>query len=193
MIVANSLRLRYATPLDNRLLADLGAETFADTFAPDNSLEDMAAYLAHSFSPQKQAQELADPASRFLIAELDEAVVGFARLHFGPAPDGVAGSRPMEISRIYARKAWIGKGIGARLMQACLDEAARENCDVVWLSVWQRNPRAIAFYRQWGFVEAGTLTFQLGADSQTDWLMVRPVRLDWAGPPMLEPGHRSGG
>jgi GNAT superfamily N-acetyltransferase len=187
MIAADSLRLRHATPLDNRLLADLGAETFSDTFGPDNSPENMAAYLTQSFSPEKQAQELADPASRFLIAELDGAVVGFARLHVGPAPDGVAAARPAEINRIYARQAWIGKGIGARLMQACLDEAARENCDVVWLSVWQRNPRAIAFYRQWGFVEAGTLTFQLGADAQTDWLMVRPVRRDPDAPPMPAP------
>jgi hypothetical protein len=29
--------------------------------------------------------------------------------------------------------------------------------DVVWLDIWERNPRAIIFYRKWGFVEAGPL------------------------------------
>jgi GNAT superfamily N-acetyltransferase len=135
----------------------------------------MAAYLAQSFGPEIQACELADPLSRFLIAERGAHVAGFAKLNFGPAPTAVAGRQPMEISRIYARKPWIGQGVGAALMQACLDEAARQGCDVVWLSVWQRNPRAIAFYQRWGFAQAGTAVFQLGADPQTDWLMARPV------------------
>jgi ribosomal protein S18 acetylase RimI-like enzyme len=172
---SDPLNIRYAGPADNLLLAEIGAETFSDTFAPDNTPEDMAAYLAQSFSPEIQARELADPLCRFLIAERGPHVVGFAKLHFGPAPAAVAGRQPLEISRIYARKPWLGQGVGAALMQACLDEAARQGCDAVWLSVWQRNPRAIAFYRRWGFTEVGTAVFQLGGDPQTDWLMVRPV------------------
>jgi len=172
---AEPLQIRAATAADNVLLAEIGAETFADTFAADNTPEDMAAYLAQSFSPELQARELADPLCRFLITERGPHVVGFAKLHFGPAPTAVSGLRPMEISRIYARQPWIGQGVGGALMQACLAEAAREGCDVVWLSVWQRNPRAIAFYQRWGFAQVGTAIFQLGADPQTDWLMARPV------------------
>ena len=172
----SELQLRYAGPEDNALLAELGRETFADTFAADNTPENMAAYLAQSFSPARQAQELADPNCRFMIAQLGDDIVGFTKIQFGPAPAAVGGRRPMEISRIYARKPWIGKGIGSRLMQACLDEAAHGGCDVVWLGVWQRNPRAIAFYRQWGFEVAGTATFQLGDDPQVDYLMTRSVQ-----------------
>jgi hypothetical protein len=36
------LRIRYATPADNILLAELGAATFTDSFAADNTPEDMA-------------------------------------------------------------------------------------------------------------------------------------------------------
>ena len=169
------LCIRYATASDNTLLAKVGAETFYDSFAADNTPGNMAAYLAASFSPEKQAQELADPASKFLIAEIEGAVVGYARLKFALAPSAVAGRTPMEIARFYARKAWIGKGIGARLMQACLSEAQRAGCDVVWLDVWERNSHAIAFYRKWGFVEVGTQVFQLGDDPQRDLLMARPV------------------
>jgi ribosomal protein S18 acetylase RimI-like enzyme len=60
-------------------------------------------------------------------------------------------------------------------MQACLDEAKQNHCDVIWLDVWERNPRAIAFYRKWGFVQVGTQTFQLGDDLQNDWIMARSV------------------
>jgi ribosomal protein S18 acetylase RimI-like enzyme len=43
----------------------------------------------------------------------------------------------------------------------------------MWLSVWQKNPRAIAFYQKWGFEIAGTATFTIGSDVQTDWIMGR--------------------
>lgn len=174
------LHIRYATILDNTLLAEVGAETFYDSFAAENTPENMAAYLAESFSPEKQARELADPASKFLIVEAEGLTVGYARLKFGPAPSVITGRRPMEIIRFYARKPWIGKGVGARLMQACLSEAKQAECEVVWLDVWERNSRAITFYRQWGFVEVGTQVFQLGDDPQHDLLMARAVSLDSA-------------
>jgi GNAT superfamily N-acetyltransferase len=136
----------------------------------------MAAYLAASFSPEKQAAELADPSSVFLIAEIESAAVGYARLKESPSSAGIIGLRPIEIVRFYARKEWIGWGVGATLMKACLDEAEKRSCDTIWLDVWEHNPRARAFYRKWGFVEVGTQMFQLGDDLQTDLLMQRPVK-----------------
>lgn len=167
------LDIRYATHSDSRLLAEVGAETFAATFAADNSAEDMAAYLSAAFSPEQQARELADPASRFLIVEAAGRTAGYAHVKFGDAPAAIEGRRPMEIARLYARQPWLGKGVGARLMEACLQEAGRAGCDVIWLGVWERNTRAIAFYRRWGFVEAGSHIFRLGDDLQRDLLMAR--------------------
>ena len=170
------ITIRYATAGDNRLLAELGARTFYDTFAADNTPENMTSYLAASFSPEKQAAELADPLSIFLIAEVDETAVGYARLKEGPPAVINIGLRPIEIVRIYACKEWIGHGVGANLMKACLNEAEKRDCDTVWISVWEHNTRAQIFYRKWDFVEAGTRTFQLGDDPQIDLLMKRPVR-----------------
>lgn len=168
-----AITIRYANASDNILLAQMGAKTFSDSFAKDNTPENMATYLAASFSPEKQAGELADPNTIFLIAEIAAQPVGYARLKRGPAPECITGQQPIEIVRFYAIQAMIGKGVGARLMQACLEEAARHHCDVIWLDVWEQNPRAIAFYRKWGFVEAGSQTFQLGNDMQHDLLMQR--------------------
>lgn len=170
------IHIRNATAADNHLLAEMGARTFFDSFAADNDPQDMAAYIAASFSPQKQAEELADPLSKFLIAEIDDQVVGYTRLKFGPAPSAIGGQNQVEIARIYAEKEWIGRGVGSRLMQACLDEAEQNGCDVIWLDVWERNPLAIAFYEKWGFTIVGTQHFQLGSDIQNDLLMARPVK-----------------
>src|SRR5690349_22831765 len=82
-------KLRTATAADNTLLAELGAQTFASAFGADNNPEDLAAYLAATFSPAKQAAELADPHSQYFIVEHNREAVGFARLKQGPAPDAV--------------------------------------------------------------------------------------------------------
>jgi ribosomal protein S18 acetylase RimI-like enzyme len=167
------IHIRVATPADNILLTELGARTFFDTFAGDNTHEDMAAYLASAFSPQKQTNELADPLNIFLIAEIGDAAVGYARLHLGVPPPAITGIRSIEIARFYADKAWIRRGVGPALMQACLELARQKGCDTVWLDVWECNPRAIAFYRKWGFEVVGDQTFQLGSDLQHDLLMQR--------------------
>jgi ribosomal protein S18 acetylase RimI-like enzyme len=91
-----------------------------------------------------------------------------------PAAGG-AGAHPIEIVRFYSVKEWIGRGVGAALMEACLGEAARRDCDMIWLDVWEQNPRAIAFYRKWGFEVVGEQAFQLGEELQRDLLMQRPV------------------
>lgn len=175
MMATNRIAIRIGTAADNSLLAEMGARTFADTFAVDNTPENMAAYLTASFSPEKQAAELADPSTVFLIAEIEGAAVGYARLRQGQPPAAIAGGRPIEIVRLYAVKEWIGRGVGSRLMQACLEHATEIGCDTIWLDVWEHNPRARAFYRKWGFAKVGTQAFQLGGEAQTDILMQRQL------------------
>jgi diamine N-acetyltransferase len=169
------LAMRRANREDAGLLAELGARTFSETFAADNSPEDMASYLATSFNPARQAAELADPASTFLIAEVGGVAAGYAKLHAGEAPEGVEGDKPVELVRLYVLREWLGRGVGAELMGACLDEARRAGHGTIWLGVWERNGRAQAFYRKWDFREVGEHVFRLGSDPQRDILMERAV------------------
>jgi GNAT superfamily N-acetyltransferase len=170
-----SIHIRTATAADAPLLAQLGSQTFYDSFAADNTPENMAAYLAESFSPQKQAAELAEAGSLFLIAEHQGQVLGYTRLRQGAPPQGVTGARPLEIVRLYAVQSWIGQGVGAALMQAALDEARRRGCDTVWLDVWEPNQRARDFYARWGFIQVGIQTFKLGEELQQDLVLQRVV------------------
>lgn len=167
------IAVRKATLSDAALLAELGARTFFDAFAADNSEADMSAYLAGAFSADIQAAELGDPETAFLIAASDDGPVGYARLRTGGAPACVVGKSPVEIVRFYSDTRWIGRGVGNALMAACLTRAESLGCDVVWLDVWERNPRAISFYQRWGFVVVGKQDFVLGDDVQHDLLMAR--------------------
>jgi GNAT superfamily N-acetyltransferase len=172
---SRNLIVRRGQAGDAALLAELGARTFSETFAPDNSPEDMTAYLASAFSPSQQAAELADATSLFLIAETNGVATGYAMLRSGNMPDSISGDKPIELVRLYVSQASLGSGVGAALMQACIDEAKQRGYKTLWLGVWERNARARTFYRKWNFHEIGTHIFHLGKDPQTDILMQRAI------------------
>jgi diamine N-acetyltransferase len=165
------VNIRYGTTNDAKLLAELGAKTFYDTFAKDNTPENIASYIKESFSPEIQLNELSDPDIIFLIAELDDIPIGYAKLRMNSKDDVVKGTKPMELERIYAVQEYLGKGIGRKLMKASIHEAKERGCDSIWLGVWEKNQRAIDFYRKWGFKEVGTHRFKLGDDPQNDFVM----------------------
>lgn len=167
--------IRRADMTDAARLAMLARQTFVDTFGPDNTAADMASYTARAFGEDIQRAELSDSRIIVFVAEQNGEAVGYAMLHEGPAPDCVNAHDAIEIARLYSVHRLLGSGIGAALMQRCLDEAESRGKDVVWLGVWEHNARAIAFYRRWGFADAGTQPFVLGRDRQTDRVMFRGV------------------
>lgn len=173
--VSTQVTLRRATPADAARLAAFAEEAFVDTFAADNQPGDMTQYIAEAFGDVVQRGELTDPDVTVFVAEKGDEIVGYTMLREGPAPDLVGEGSAIEIARLYAGKRWIGAGIGAMLMQRCLDEAAARGHELIWLGVWERNARAIGFYRRWNYTDVGSQSFQLGSDLQTDRIMARRV------------------
>lgn len=168
--------VRRAVPDDANSLAALEARLFLQAFGPANHPDDLRLHLEQTFSPEKQLAEIADPARVVWIAEDGEGqAVGYAMLRVGDAEPVVVGQRPAEVQRIYADAEFHGRGVGAALMNACVERALALGCDVIWLGVWERNPRAIAFYQKMGFAAVGAHTFLLGRDLQQDLVMSRAL------------------
>ena len=171
----NDVTIRRGTVEDAGLLSELAARTFSETFAADNTPEDLAEYVATSFNIARLTSELEDPASNFLIAEVDGSAAGYARLHDGEPEKCIEGANPVELVRLYVLREWLGRGVGEQLMRACLDAARRAGHETVWLGVWERNARAQAFYRKWNFRTVGEHVFPLGSDLQRDIVMERAL------------------
>ncbi len=169
--------IRAARREDIEALAALAARTFREAFAGDNAPEDINSYVTESFSAERLRTEFADARNRFLLAFRGEgeAPVGYAKLRTGRADPSVKGPAPIELERLYVARNALGRGIGAALMHACLESARNGGYRTLWLGVWDRNARAIAFYERWGFAVVGDHAFRLGSDEQTDLIMERPV------------------
>lgn len=174
-ILAVPASIRIATLDDAAPLADFASAIFRDTFGPDNTRDDMDAYVAEAFTVERQRATLADPSALMLVAEDDAGIAGYALLRESPPPDVVSGSAALEIERFYVAVRWQGRGLARRLMEAMLDAARARGADAVWLGVWERNARAIGFYEKTGFTRVGSHRFMLGSDAQTDLLMARSL------------------
>lgn len=172
-----SLFIRHAVPEDAQSLTDLSYATFWDAFAhhPKNAPDDLAHYMRQAFNVEQITRELADPKSVFLVAEIDGELAGYAKLIFDSTEPDIIAEWPVELSRLYSQQKFLGKGVGQALMDACIERAKQEGRDVMWLGVWEYNPRAQRFYEKNGFQTVGSHTFVLGSDPQTDLLMQRHI------------------
>ena len=173
----SEIEIRQATLDDARLLTDLSYTTFWDAFAhhPKNAPDDLAHYMRQAFNVEQIAAELVEPNAIFLIAEIDGKPAGYAKLNIDNIEDGVTAERPIELARLYSHQEYLGRGVGQDLMDACFELASENDHDVIWLGVWEFNPRAQRFYERNGFRIVGRHKFQLGSDPQTDLLMQRDI------------------
>ena len=172
---AQSLHLRRGQPADAPALARFAAMIFADTFGPDNRPEHIAAHLAKSFGPAQQGRELSDPDFVTLLVDGSDGIVAYAQVRRAAPPPCVSTDAPVELYRFYVDRPWQGTGLAQRLMAAVFSAASDLGGRSIWLCVWERNPRAIAFYTRSGYRDVGTATFFLGPDRQTDRVLLAAV------------------
>jgi diamine N-acetyltransferase len=153
-------------------LAQFGARMFYQSFAADNTAEDMQRHLESAWSPEKQLCEIQDPDIDTLILAADGHWQAFAQLRAGKVSEGVPRQGSIELWRFYVDRLWHGTGVAAALMTDAKTRARRRGAVTMWLGVWERNARAQAFYRKHGFEAVGRQTFLVGSDPQTDLVML---------------------
>ncbi len=167
----DALTIRRATDADAAGLAELALRTFLDAFAAQNDPANTEAYTARVYGPAQQAAEIADPRIVTLLGEVDGRMAAYAQLRRGTTAPGVTGPEPVEIMRFYVDRAWHGRGIAQRMMDAVLRTAREQGARTTFLAVWEHNPRALRFYEKRGFRVVGVQDFWMGSDRQNDHVM----------------------
>ena len=178
-----SVKFRSISATDAAMLTDLMRRAFVQAFSHNTGAEDLKAYMDSHFTIRRQRSELSDPKTVNVLVTVDGHPAGYAQMDAHPPPDFVEVRRPVQLRRFYLLKSHWGAHIADELMQVCLERLAGLGYDGVWLSCWDQNARALAFYRRWGFRSCGTAPFIVGNDRQTDFILVR-----WIGPDATDGG-----
>jgi ribosomal protein S18 acetylase RimI-like enzyme len=170
-----TIAIRPATRADIPALSTLGAQTFRETYRDISDPADVEDYAATHFTHERIEGWLATPRSVTLIAHAADAPVGYAHVLRDAVPACVADREAVKLSRIYLLAVAHGRGHGKALLNAALEAARGLDGRSVWLGVYDRNVKAIAFYEAHGFALVGTHEFEFGGETWHDPVMVRAL------------------
>ena len=166
-----TITITQATIKDILELQRLGKQTFIETFSEHNSKEDMDQYLESSFNFETLKNQLENSNSIFYFAQEYQNKIGYLKINLGPAQTELKDPYSLEIERIYVLKSYFGKKVGQLLYEKSASIAKELKLKYIWLGVWEKNERALQFYKKNGFVEFDQHQFVLGEDVQNDILM----------------------
>ena len=160
---------RIATREDAEALAELGAQTFTDTFGHLYQPGDLEIFLQNHSTANWQ-KELTDPAFEVRVAERDGRLVGYVKLgppHLPFEPRGEAA----ELRQLYVVEEMKGQGIAHELINWVIERARDLGADYLYLSVFTENHRALRFYEKYDFEPEGTYAFMVCSHADEDIVM----------------------
>ena len=130
--------IRKAGPEDAAALAEVGRDTFVETFAHLYPPEDLQAFLAQSYSAEAFARHLPAAEHGFWIAERDGRAVGYVQAGPCTLPHAEVTPACGEVKRLYVRREGQASGLGSRLLMVALDWLAAPGRRL-WIGVWWQN------------------------------------------------------
>ncbi|HEY0927203.1 GNAT family N-acetyltransferase [Brevundimonas sp.] len=169
--------IRPARTEDAQQLADLGRETFIDTFVTGFGIPypeaDLTAFLNASFNADTIRAKLAEPGAAWWVAERDGALLAFANTgpNTLPHPDGKPSHA--ELRRLYVSKAAQGLGLGTRLLAVSLEWMEANTDGPLWIGVWSGNLKAQKLYAAYGFEKAGEYQYPVGRWLDDEFILRR--------------------
>ena len=167
----NNYKIIRCTLKEIEELKEISEKTFIETFAEENTKEDMENYLKENFCYEKMEEEINNEGSIFYLVKCEDEVAAYMKVNFEKAQTESGYDNSLEIQRIYVLEKYKGKKIGKILMEKAKELGRTHNLEYIWLGVWENNFPAIKFYEKQGFEKFDTHIFVLGDDEQTDNLM----------------------
>lgn len=170
-------KIKRATTTDTKLISILGAKTFDQAFRGTCTDNDLKRVLHEFYNEEQVAKELNNLQDFFFVLYQDDVAAGYARINLGDEPvSHFKEKKSAELKRIYFLNEFHGKGLAIQLLNYCLDFLKEKTYEQVYLSVWENNDRAQAFYKKNGFVDTKIENpFPLGNTPQMDYWFLKKL------------------
>ena len=168
--------IRKVEIADVEVLAKIAKQTFRETFAHDNTEEQLQEYFEEAYNLRVLSTELEDPASETYFIMHEEEIAGFLKVNWGNAQTERELENAFEIQRLYVLQTYQGFGLGKQLFEFALEHAEKNGFSWAWLGVWEHNTKAQVFYYRYGFEKFSQHRFMVGQKVDTDWLLKKKLR-----------------
>ena len=168
--------IRKVEIADVEVLAKIAKQTFRETFAHDNTEEQLQEYFEEAYNLRVLSTELEDPDSETYFIMHEEEIAGFLKVNWGNAQTERELENAFEIQRLYVLQTYQGFGLGKQLFEFALEHAEKNGFSWAWLGVWEHNTKAQVFYYRYGFEKFNQHRFMVGQKVDTDWLLKKKLR-----------------
>lgn len=139
-----ALSVRAAQSQDIEPLSVLCTTVWIDTYSFDGIEPSHARYVLTQFSPTALQQQIKQ--KTVFVARNQDNPVGVIIIHPGNG----------EIETLYVLPRYQSQGVGRLLLQH-----SKQQADTLFLTCWEGNHKALAFYQRQGFIEDGEFFFEL--------------------------------
>ena len=172
----DDVTLRPAQAADALCLSVLAIQVFLDTYATEGIRPTVAREVLSTYATTAFDAALAARDTVIVVAERQAHLVGFAQVTLGAAHEQAPAGRPAELLRLYVQEPFTGRHLGTRLLQAAEQAALRAGMQVMWLTPWVHNHRALAFYARRGFTDHGATWFRFEGEAHENRVLAKALQ-----------------
>ncbi|EIF39821.1 acetyltransferase (GNAT) domain protein [Streptococcus sp. SK643] len=104
--------IRKVEMTDVEVLAKIAKQTFRETFAHDNTEEQLQEYFEEAYSLKTLSTELENPDSEIYFIMHEEEIAGFLKVNWGIAQTERELEDAFEIQRLYVLQKIVFLGLG---------------------------------------------------------------------------------
>ena len=169
----DAIACRPAVPADALCLGVLALQVFLDTYARQGIRPALAREALERGSRESFEALIADPLECVLVAERAGHLVGFAHLRAATPHAQVGDPTAAELCRLYVQEPFTGRGVGRALLREAERAAAARGAGTLWLTAWDGNARALAFYPRQGYAHVGDTLYTFEGESYGNFLFAR--------------------
>ncbi len=173
---SDAITFRLGTPADALCLGVLSTQVFLDTYATQGIRPALALEVLEQHSVAVYDALLADAGVTILVAECAGHLVGFSQVRDGDGHAQVPAAAASELRRLYVQERFTGRGLGRDLLRQAEKAAAARGAEMLWLTAWEGNARALQFYPRCGYEDLGGTIYSFGGDDYPNRLFGKRVR-----------------
>ena len=169
--------IKTLTAADIPHFALVATESYHQAYKGLIPAADIDTFAQSSFTPN--VVEQARQSVEIKLLWQGEQIVGYNWLEPSPIklnqPLKLEAPRPLYLRRLYLLSEYTGQGLGLKLLQDAIKWGQDHAFTHLWLTVWDKNPKAEKFYGREGFATIGDCDFWCGQTHCRDWVMIRSL------------------
>lgn len=170
------ITIRAARADDALCLGMLSTQVFLHTYSRHGIRPALAREALASHSIACYEGLLVDPDKTILVAECAGHMVALSLVDNAARLEGQPGVAAAKLEHLYVQEPFTGRGIGRDLLRHAEKAAAARGAEMLWLTSWVGNARALSFYPRCGYDDLGETTYTFEGESHPNRLFGKRVR-----------------